>query len=193
MYIPEHFEVTDRREIFSFIKANAFGQLISNVEGRLFSTHIPFLTSTNQQRLLGHVAKPNPQWESIEGQEVLVTFQGEHDYVSPSLYIDQGVPTWNYQAVHVYGKCGVISEPEKLSSLVNRLTRENESTLENPWEPEFNPSMLNAIVGLEIAITEIQCKYKLSQNRPESDRANVAEAFKKRGLNKLHEAMEKAQ
>ena len=122
MYIPKHFNVTDKEEILGFIKANAFGQLISLVKGKLFSSHIPFLLSNDNQSLICHVAKSNPQWESIEGQEVLVTFQGPHDYVSPSWYSSPGVPTWNYQSVHIYGKPHLITELEQLSSIVNELT-----------------------------------------------------------------------
>ena len=104
MYIPKHFNVSDKEEILAFIKGNSFGQLISLVEGKLFSSHIPFLFRGENQSLLCHVAKNNPQWENIEGQEVLITFQGPHDYVSPSWYSSPGVPTWNYQSVHIYGK-----------------------------------------------------------------------------------------
>jgi transcriptional regulator len=79
MYIPRHFEVTDEREIYAFIESNAFGQLITNVAGRPFSTHIPFLLSGDRTRLTGHIARQNPQASSVEGQEVLVTLQGPHD------------------------------------------------------------------------------------------------------------------
>ena len=72
MYIPRHFEITDKKEIFTFIEANAFGQLISTVKGRLFATHMPFLLGADGDHLLGHLARPNPQWKEVEGQEVLV-------------------------------------------------------------------------------------------------------------------------
>jgi len=189
MYIPQHFKVTDRKEILAFIKANAFGQLVSSVEGRLFSSHLPFFLSNDEQSLICHVAKLNPQWESIEDQEVLVTFQGSHDYVSPSWYSSPGVPTWNYQAVHVYGKPELITEAEELKSIVNEFTEIHESSFENPWEPEYKESLLNVIIGIEIKITELQCKYKLSQNRSESDRKQVAEELKKKSSMQLSQAM----
>lgn len=188
MYIPKHFNVTDKEEIFAFIKANSFGQIISLVEAKLFSSHIPFLFSEENQSLLCHVAKNNPQWKYIEGQEVLVTFQGPHDYVSPSQYSSPGVPTWNYQSVHIYGKPKIITDNEKLSSIINELTRIYESSFEKPWKPEYKESMLNAIIGIEINITDIQCKYKLSQNRPENDRLQVIEEHKKRGSIQLSQA-----
>ena len=122
MFIPQHFEVTDREEILSFIKANSFGQLISSIEGRIFSSHIPFFLGNEGQTIICHIAKRNPQWEDIEDQEVLATFQGPHDYIYPSWYSCPAVPTWNYQAVHVYGKPRLITEIEKLKSIVNDLT-----------------------------------------------------------------------
>lgn len=188
MYIPKHFNVTDKEEILAFIKANAFGQLISLVEGKLFSSHLPFHLENDDQSLICHVAKNNIQWKNIEEQEVLVTFQGPHDYVSPSWYSSPGVPTWNYQSVHVYGKPKIISDKEKLSHILNELTKTYESSFEKPWNPEYKESMLNAIIGIEIKITDIQCKYKLSQNRSEEDRTQVIEEHNKRGSTQLSQA-----
>ena len=185
MYIPKHFNVTDREEILTFIKANAFGQLISLVEGKLYSSHIPFLLGNDDHSLICHIAKNIPQWKSIEEQEILVTFQGPHDYVSPSWYSSPGVPTWNYQSVHIYGKPIIITEKEKLRSIVNEFTRIYVSSFKKPWNPEYKDSMLNAIIGIEIKITDIQCKYKLSQNRSENDRKQVIEEHKKRGSTQL--------
>lgn len=181
MYIPKHFNVTEKKEILSFINANSFGQLISLVEGRFFSSHIPFFLNNDNQSLICHLAKNNPQWENIETQEVLITFQGPHDYVSPSWYNSPGVPTWNYQSVHIYGKPRLITDTEQLSNIVNELTSMHESKLEKPWKPEYKQTMLSAIIGIEIKITDIQCKYKLSQNRPEEDRLNIIENHEKRG------------
>ena len=189
MYIPQQFEVTEDQQIIAFIKANAFGQLISKVNGRLFSSHLPFLLSDDKRSLICHVAKQNPQWEGIEGQEVLVTFQGPHDYVSPSWYETPGVPTWNYQSVHVYGKPELVTEAQQLSRIISDLTAVYESSQETPWEPEYKDSLLNVIVGIEIAITEFQCKYKLSQNRSDTDRRQVAEKLSERGSVPLSMAM----
>ncbi len=189
MYIPEYFEVTEEKEIYAFIEANAFGQLISTVGGRLFSTHIPFLMSPDRTKLLGHVAKNNPQVQDIESQEVLVTLQGAHDYISPSWYSSPGVPTWNYQAAHIYGLCKIINEANAISQVVDTLTRKYEHNNSNPWQPEYNPLMLGAIIGIEISINEIQCKYKLSQNRSIQDQEQVIAQLKGNGSNKLAEAM----
>jgi len=188
MYIPKLFNVCDNEDILSFIKANSFGQLISLAKGKLVSSHIPFLLSNDKQLLKCHLAKSNSQWQDIENQEVLITFQGPHDYVSPSWYNSAGVPTWNYQAVHIYGKPQLITNTETLSRLVNELTGIYESCLDKPWEPEYKVAMLKAIIGIEIKITDIQCKYKLSQNRSADDRLRVIEEHKKRGSLELAKA-----
>ncbi len=189
MYIPKHFEITDETEIFAFIEENAFGQLISQVDSRLFSTHVPFLLSDDKTKLIGHLARQNPQHSGLEGQEVLVTLGGPHDYISPAWYATPGVPTWNYQAVHIYGGCKVFRDAEQLKDLVDALTNKYESAFEKPWLPEYNSSMLNAIVGVEISINEIQCKYKLSQNRSSLDKTQVIKQLESIGSLELSEAM----
>ena len=189
MYIPKHFEVTHDSEVFAFIEANGFGQLISHTGSRLFATHIPFALSEDKTKLVGHLAKQNPQAEGLAGQELLITLQGPHDYISPSWYASPGVPTWNYQAVHIYGRCAYFSEPDALGELVESLTRKYESQFAAPWQPEYRPSMLGAIVGIEISISEIQCKYKLGQNRSSEDQEQVANQLENLGSLKLAKAM----
>jgi transcriptional regulator len=189
MYMPDHFRVDDEAEIFDFLRANAFGQLISLVEGRLFSSHIPFLFADDRRTLFAHLAKANPQWRELEGQEVLITFQGAHDYVSPSWYQNPGVPTWNYQAVHIYARCHLIEQQQRLAEIIHSLTNVYESAFEKPWQPQYADAMLKAIVGLQLDISDIQCKYKLNQNRSPGDRINVAEQYRTMGDNKLYHAM----
>jgi transcriptional regulator len=189
VYIPKSFAVTDKTEIFAFVEANAFGQLISNVGGKLFSTHMPFLLSHDKTKIIGHLALQNPQHTDLNGQEVLVTLQGPHDYISPSWYASPGVPTWNYQAVHVYGKASVFSSVEKLRTVVEDLTEKYESIRPQPWSPEYNAAKLNAIVGVEITISEIQCKYKLSQNRSAQDRKQVITHLNEIGSHELASSM----
>ncbi len=191
MYIPESFAITDNKEIFRFIEANGFGQLISNSEGRLFSTPIPFILSEDKSLLLGHLARNNPQVKDIDGQEILVTLQGSHHYISPSWYNNPGVPTWNYQAVHIYGLCRIVNESSTLGRMVDRLTEKHESQYREPWRPDYRQSLLGAIVGIEIAITEMQCKYKLSQNRPPEDQAKIIEHLALSGSTQLAEAMKR--
>ena len=191
MYIPKHFEVTDQEEICRFIKENAFGQLISSVDNRPFSTHLPFQLNAEQNSLFCHVARRNPQWKAIAEQEVLVTFQGAHDYVSPTWYNSAGLPTWNYQAVHVYGKAELITDANELQSLVNALSHTYEQSRAKPWEPDYNPSTLNMIVGIRIHISELQCQFKLSQNRSKEEQQNVIDALNNSGAHALATQMEK--
>ncbi|MEJ2396438.1 MAG: FMN-binding negative transcriptional regulator [Candidatus Thiodiazotropha sp.] len=191
MYVPESFAITDKKEIFRFIEDNGFGQLISNSEGRLFSTPIPFILSEDKSLLLGHLARNNPQVKDIDGQEILVTLQGPHHYISPSWYNNPGVPTWNYQAVHIYGLCRLVNESSTLGRMVDRLTEKYESQYREPWRPDYRQSLLGAIVGIEIAITEMQCKYKLSQNRPPEDQAKIIEHLALSGSTQLAEAMKR--
>ena len=191
MYIPKHFEITDETEISKFIEANSFGQLISLIDTAIVSTHIPFFFDTESRVLLGHMAKANPQWQQIQKQKVLVTLQGEHAYVSPSWYESAGVPTWNYQAVHIEGIAESFTDPEKLKRVVDTLTEQNESGYPNPWEPDYAASMLRGIIGIEISITSIQCKFKLSQNRSVQDQSNVQEQLADRGHEALANKMNK--
>jgi transcriptional regulator len=191
MYIPDQFKVEDEEEIFNFLQANAFGQLISKVNGRLFCSHTPFLISRDRKYLLAHLAKANDQWRELEGQEVLITFQGGHEYVSPSWYKSAGVPTWNYQAVHIYANCQLITDEADLSEIVDELTQLYESSFEQPWQPSYASSMLKAIVGLRLEITDIQCKYKISQNRIIDDQKNVTEQFKQHNV-ALYQAMKQS-
>lgn len=192
MYIPKHFEITDEAEISKFIEANSFGQLVSLHDAAIVSTHIPFLFDAENRVLVGHMAKANPQWQQIQKQKVLVTLQGEHAYVSPSWYESAGVPTWNYQAVHIEGIAESFSDSEKLKRVVDTLTEQNEAGYPNPWEPDYAASMLRGIIGIEIAITSIQCKFKLSQNRSACDQSNVQEQLANAGHEALANEMNKS-
>ena len=191
MYLPDHFTVSEQDEIFAFIEANAFGQLISIDEQRPFASHLPFLPAEDRKTLRCHLARQNPQWRHLGEQQVLITFLGPHDYISPSWYQNPGVPTWNYQAVHIYGSCRVFEEATEIADLVDTLSERYESGFEKPWQPQYREAMLKAIIGVEITIDEIQCKYKLSQNRSVSDQQGVVEQLQQNGSEALAEAMRK--
>lgn len=190
MYIPQHFEVSDPKKINEFVDANSFGQLISLHDGEIVASHVPFLYLKQEGKLIAHVARTNPQWEQIEGQAVLVTLQGEHAYVSPSWYDSAGVPTWNYQSAHIRGSATTFFDPDRLQRLVDTLTAQNESAYAAPWQPDYPASMLRGIVGIEIAISAIQCKFKISQNRSEVDQSNVSRQHRIAGFDALADAME---
>jgi len=189
MFIPKNYRVEDEERIFSFVRKNAFGQLVSTVAGKPWVTHLPFLVGVGNKTLLAHLAAANPQCRELEGCEVLVTFQGPHDYISPTWYSGPGVPTWNYQAVHVYGKCKVFKDPERLKNAVEALTTEYEKEISKPWRPEYDTKMLKAIVGLEIEITDVQGKFKLSQNKSAKEIKDVANELEQRGAEQLARAM----
>ena len=180
MYLPEHFEERDPTRVTDLMERDSFGLLVSVVDGRSYASHVPFLRE-GDDRLLCHLASANPQSREIEGAEVLAIFTGPHAYVSPSWYASPGVPTWNYAVAHVYGRATRITTRERLHVIVERLTAAHEADSSTPWEPRYPAAMLDHIVGVEIAIDEIQAKFKLSQNRPASDQVRVVEQLRARG------------
>lgn len=183
MYIPEHFKETNSARISALIESNSFGMLVTAPDGVPFVSHLPFIfdrTAGSRGKLLCHMARANPQWQHLTAHaEVLAIFQGPHAYVSPSWYASPGVPTWNYAVVHLRGKPRLIDSESELEALVARLTGVYESGMPDPWQPnlagERRANLLNMIVGFEIAVTDIQAKFKLSQNRPHEDQQNVVE------------------
>lgn len=188
MFIPKHFQVSDSNEIDRFIARNAFGILVSNHDQQLVATHLP-VHRVSENLLQAHVAKANPQWQQLDGQEVLLILSGPHDYVSPTWYEEPGVPTWNYQAVHIYASVACFTDTDRLKELVLSLSNEYESSRANPWPGEFDARMLKAIVGIDLTIKDIQCKYKLSQNRSENDQRNVIAELEQAGNVPLAQAM----
>ena len=185
MYIPEHFKETNPERISALIEGHHFGMLVTAPEGVPFVSHLPFLFSRladSQGKLLGHMARANPQWRHFSTvNEVLTVFQGPHAYVSASWYSSPGVPTWNYAVIHLRGTPRIIEDETELEALLEQLTRVHESPMPSPWEPkltgERRAKLLNMIVGFEIEITHIQGKFKLSQNRPAEDQQQVVEAL----------------
>ena len=183
MYIPEHFKETNSERISVLIESNSFGMLVTAPDGVPFVSHLPFMfdrTASPKGKLLCHMARANPQWQHFSScGEVLAVFQGPHAYVSPSWYSSPGVPTWNYAVVHLRGKPRLIESESELEVLVERLTHVYESHMLSPWKPnlagERRTKLLNMIVGFEIDITDIQAKFKLSQNRPPEDQQSVVE------------------
>lgn len=189
MYVPEHFNETNSERISALIEGNAFGMLVSVLESMPFVSHLPFIFDPYagfKGKLLCHMARANPQWQNFSsGSEVLVVFQGPHAYVSPSWYSSPRVPTWNYAVAHVRGKPQLIESEAELEALVERLTHIYESHMPNPWKPnlsgERRAKLLDMIVGFEIEITDIQAKFKLSQNRPPEDQQCVFEKLSSSG------------
>jgi transcriptional regulator len=175
MYVPKHFNESDAEKLAAFIDEHAFGVLVTLFEGRPFASHLPFLYEREANALLAHVARANPQWQHFSnGAEVMVLFQGPHAYISPSWYLAPGVPTWNYAVAHVYGSAQALDDPSRIKGIVERLTEKYERNNQPPWVPAYDQTLLQAIVGIEIRIKEVQGKFKLGQNRSAADRAAVA-------------------
>ena len=181
MYVPKHFAITGRGDLVAFIRAHPFGVLVSTVEGRPVATHVPFVLLSDDGNLtLGlHVARANPQWETLDDADVLAIFQGPHGFVSASLY-DQpevSVPTWDYSAVHCSGRAKLTGEAVTdriLRSLVERHEAGTGWSMQNA-APEYISRMRQAIVGIEIAVSAIDGVFKYSQNRSAGERDRVLE------------------
>jgi transcriptional regulator len=181
MYIPASFEQTDRDTLFEFIQKNSFGLLVSVAEGEPFASHVPFLldrSSGPHGSLIGHLALANPQWRHAEGQTVLAVFSGPHAYISPTWYeTKDAVPTWNYVAVHVYGKLHIVQEESALAKILEDFVAFYEASLSRPWtfesRSEYSRKMMKAVAGFRIEISRIEGKWKLNQNRPTDQREKV--------------------
>ncbi|HFS8927791.1 TPA: FMN-binding negative transcriptional regulator [Pseudomonas aeruginosa] len=201
MYVPAHFEETRPDELHRLIRQHPLGILVTGHGGLLDANHLPFeLELSGEKPLLrAHVARNNPVWQEADGEEVLVIFRGEHAYVSPNWYpskheAHRQVPTWNYQVVHVRGRLKVMDEERFVRGVVGRLTRTHEAGEDRPWKmsdstPEFISGMLANIVGIEVEISEIVGKSKLSQNKEDRDRLGAAGELEQRGSVELGRAM----
>jgi transcriptional regulator len=180
MYIPKHFVQTDENAIKKFIRENGFGILFSH-DGHLpQATHLPFHLEecADGLYLTGHFARANEHWKSINNQEVLVVFPGAHTYISASWYEENGmVSTWNYIAVHVYGKCTLVFDEGELINILRQSVLEHEQHVQSPWNLDDNletvKSMLQGIVGFKIRVNNIEAKYKLSQNHPKTRQERI--------------------
>jgi transcriptional regulator len=182
MYIPDAFRETDFERILALVEVYPFGQLITAPDGVPFVSHLPFLLERGDGnlRLIGHMARANPQWQHLSAErEVLTVFTGPHAYVSPGWYTTPGVPTWNYAVVHLRGRPRLVEDAAGLDALLEKLTRAHETPLSDSSQPGLSDDkrakLLAMAVGFEIEITDIQAKFKLSQNRPEEDRRRVAD------------------
>lgn len=191
MYVPKHFAKTLDDEVYQFIEQNGFGQLISADNDYPEVSFVPFLIDKTRTQIQCHVAKQNPHANLQDGQIVLMSILGSHGYISPSWYRSSGVPTWNFQAVNIYGKVTRFNDKNRLDKLVSDITHKYESQQAEPWSISYPDKMLMAITGLDIEITDVQVKYKLSQNRSEDDVFNVTTQLKRQGNLALADAMEK--
>ncbi|MEO7243380.1 MAG: FMN-binding negative transcriptional regulator [Variovorax sp.] len=195
MYIPKDNAETDPCVLRALIAAHPLGSWVTHSECGLDANHIPFMLDAERGEhgtLVGHVARANPVWRALgTSPESLVIFQGVQRYITPSWYPSKQahgkvVPTWNYAVVHAYGTPQAIEDREWLRALTRRLTDLHESTRAVPWKVDDAPAdfidqMLDAIVGIEIPITRLVGKWKVSQNRPEADRLGVVAGLGENG------------
>ncbi len=181
MYIPDQFNDSTIEEAAAFIKENSFGILINTTGGKLWATHIPMELYKNDEGkdvLMGHIARANNQWKGFnENDEVLAVFRGPHAYISPSWYTKKNVPTWNYVAVHVYGRIKII-EGTELYQALKRLIDTYETITKTHLTIEDIPEKivkkdLRGIIGFEITIEEVKAAFKLSQNKDDESYKNI--------------------
>jgi len=184
VYIPEHFRVRDHATAVSFVRANPFAILISSTEEGPFATHLPLAIQEREEKVIlrGHVAKANPHWRYLQQEpRALTIFHGPHAYVSPANYATrENVPTWNYGAVHVYGEARVFSDAGELLAVLHELIPMFEPAYAEQFaslNEGYRERMLSHIVGFEITVTQIEAKFKLSQNRTKEEQAKVIESL----------------
>ncbi len=183
MYLPAPFREDDPLRLHALIRAHGFATLISEVAGEPFASHLPLLLDAERGpkgTLVGHMARANPQWRHFGvRRSALAIFHGPHCYVSPSWYVSgPAVPTWNYVAIHAYGRPRLLEHEAETRALLGRMVETYESGFETPWPLDSVPddmmaSLIREIVAFEVPIERLEGKLKLSQNRPPEDRAGV--------------------
>ena len=190
VYLPPAFTEKRPDVLINHIQRYDFGLLVTDGAAGLVASHIPFLIERagDQLHLHGHLARPNPQVADLaKGGEVLAIFHGPHAYISPNWYATgPSVPTWNYADVHAYGTVQLVDNEEWLRGFLVRLSERHEARNPIAWRMQDLPdtyveTMLKGIIGLDIAVSRLEGKYKLSQNRPASDRPRVIAALEDRG------------
>ena len=206
MYIPPHFAESRPEQLHRIIREHSLGTLVTQADHGLDAEHLPFEfdPDVGEHGLLSaHVARANPVWQRCPtGSPVMVIFRGAQAYISPNWYPSKHethrlVPTWNYEVVHAHGVLTVLDDERFVRRLVARQTRRHEAAEPEPWKmgdsaPEFIDSMLRNIVGIEIAVTSLVGKSKLSQNREARDIAGAADSLQARGHDELADRMRPA-
>ncbi len=204
MYIPAHF-APDEATVGELLRNHGAADLVTVTAEGLVATMLPlvYVPEAGQHGALhGHLARNNPQWKLPAIGDALAIVRGPDAYISPSWYASKAehgrvVPTWNYVTAHVYGRLVVHDDPDWTENLVRRLTAKHEADRAHPWSVDDAPrafidGQLRAIVGVELAITRIEAKAKLSQNRPTADVAGVIAGLRERGDTASADAVEQA-
>ena len=195
MHVPKPHEETDIAVLHALVRSHPLGAWVTHGDEELLANHIPFLLDSSRGEhgtLVGHVARANPVWHSFSTTVAsVVIFQGAETYITPSWYPSKhahgkAVPTWNYAVVHAYGVPRAIEDRDWLLQHVTQLTDTHEREQAQPWKvsdapQDFTEHLMNAIVGIEIPITKLIGKWKVSQNRPEPDKLGVVAGLLTRG------------
>ncbi|MBN8726093.1 MAG: FMN-binding negative transcriptional regulator [Xanthomonadales bacterium] len=203
MYLPPLFAESRPEELHRIVREHPFAMLVTQRPSCLEADHLPFLLDADRGplgTLLAHVARANPVWQEVQdGDAVLVVFRGAHGYISPNWYpskqeTHRHVPTWNYELVHAHGRIRIRNDERFLRGVVGRLTRIHEADQPRPWRVSDAPAdylaeELAHIVGIEVELTRIEGKRKLSQNREARDFDGTAQALESRGRQDLADAM----
>jgi len=184
MYIPHFFAETDEESLLAFMREFNFATLVTAENDFPTATHLPFIIEKRGEKIVlsAHMAKANLQWKEFAGKDILVIFQQPHAYVSPLLYAEKvEVPTWNYVAIHAYGKAKIFESAEENLSLLEKMIAEfDPNYLNTNWREipdEYKLSRAGAIVAFEIEVTDLQGKKKLNQNKDNENGRRVIEAF----------------
>jgi transcriptional regulator len=185
MYSPPYNRVEDRKEVVAFMQANSFALLVTATGGAPMASHLPVIVADGEPGIVihTHMAKNNPQWQEFFEDEVLVVFAGPHAYVSPRWYEEkERVPTWNYAAVHAYGKVTLSNDRAAKHAAQRALVAQ----LDPQWLPKFDAlrpayveNMLDGIVTFDIAVTRLETRWKLSQNRGRREMELIAAELEK--------------
>jgi transcriptional regulator len=191
MYIPKSFEENRIQILHGFMRAHPFVSLITTGTSGLIASHVPMVLEAKESEmgtLKGHLSRANPQWREFSPEvQALVIFSGPDHYITPSWYEEKRttgkvVPTWNYAVVHAYGFLKVIEDAQWLRAHLEELVPIHESAFPEPWKvsdapEEYIVGQAKGIVGLELHIERLEGKWKLNQNRSESDRRGVVEGL----------------
>jgi transcriptional regulator len=209
MYIPAHF-APDETQVEELLRNHGAADLVTLTAQGLVATMLPFIyvppgdsgTAEPHGALHGHLARNNEQWKLDSVGEALVIVRGPDAYITPGWYATKAetgrvVPTWNYVTTHVYGRLIVHDDPGWTEDLVRRLTTKHEAYRNRPWSVDDAPrpfieGQLRAIVGIELAITRIEAKAKLSQNRSPADVEGVIAGLRERGDKEMADDVEQA-
>ncbi|MBI3371392.1 MAG: FMN-binding negative transcriptional regulator [Betaproteobacteria bacterium] len=183
MYSPAYNQVEDRAQQLELMRGNNFAILVTGAGGELQASHLVCLVEERGDAvaIVGHMAKSNPQWQSFFDDDVLLIFHGPHAYVSPRWYEQkERVPTWNYAALHVYGKVRVIDAGDTKHAVMRRLVAVQDPAWLAEFDalrPEYLGSMLDGIVAFEVQVSRLETRWKLSQNRGRREQERIAAAL----------------